>query len=303
MADKVQGIILKGVGGFYDVMSTSEDNTLYTCKVRGVHRKDGSMSPLPGDHVLFNILDAGKRVGHIEEFLERNNYFIRPPVSNIDQLAIVVSVVNPEPDLLLVDKLLITCDLKSIKPLILINKADLDHDNRILELRITYESAGYRVLVLSKITHEGYDVLKDFMKGLKTAFAGQSGVGKSTILNNLLEDAYMETGDLSEKIQRGKHTTRHVQLFLMKSGGFVFDTPGFSSYQISEVSHENLQDYYPEFVEHAGSCRFKGCSHINEPDCSIRERVGNGLIDVGRYERYKCFYKELKEQYDNRYRR
>ncbi len=303
------GIILKGVGGFYDVLADedglSEDKLLkcYSCKVRGIHRKQGEMTPLPGDRVTFDVLDEKRKVGHIDQILERTNTFTRPAVANIDQLAIVLAVNNPQPDLMLVDKLLITCQAKDIRPLIIINKADLDTGNQVDNLIKVYQKTGFSILLLSKFNGEAYDMLHKELVGFTTAFAGQSGVGKSTILNTVLNNWLMETGDISDRIQRGKHTTRHVQLFRLDKGGFILDTPGFSAFSITEVNHDVLTGYYPEFIDVTDSCRFKGCSHTGEPDCAVRSLYDEGKVDEGRYNRYIELYKELKDVYDNRYRR
>ena len=298
-----KGIILKGIGGFYEVLDASDLKSLYTCKVRGIHRKSGGITPLPGDHVVFKILDQDKRIGHVEDILKRRNEFIRPPVANIDQLAVVLAAASPEPDFMLMDKLLIMASAKNIRPIILINKADLDTDNRIESIKAAYEPTGYKLIVLSKCTEQGYDLLHEELNNAKTAFAGQSGVGKSTILNIILKHWYMETGEVSERIQRGKHTTRHVQLFELEGGGFVMDTPGFSTIDISDISHDSLDDFYPEFSKCEGECRFKGCSHIKEPDCAVKDLVVKGMMDQERYNRYVALYNSIKDNYDNRYRR
>lgn len=297
-----QGIILKGVGGFYDVLDTAA-GVVYTCRARGIHRKEGGKTPLPGDGVTFKVIDEKSLTGFIDEIGERKNAFVRPPVANIDQLAIVVAVRSPEPDLSLVDKLLITCEAKNIVPLILINKVDLDEKGTAEAISRSYGKAGYRVIPISKVLNTGYEELHQQLKGCKTAFAGQSGVGKSTILNMILNNWVMETGEVSERIQRGRHTTRHVQLIELAAGGFVMDTPGFSSYAVSDIAHTELAGLYPEFRQAIGECRFTSCSHINEPGCRVRELVEKGEADSGRYGRYIQYYKELKEAYDNRYRR
>lgn len=303
MTEKKEGIILKGIGGFYDVLDDLDHKTVYTCGVRGIHRKAGGTAPLPGDSVTFDVLDKKKLTGHIDDILARKNEFIRPPVSNIDRIAIVIAVASPEPDFTLVDKLLVTSEAKGISPVILINKFDLDCGGKADEIRQVYAKAGYTVIAVSKVLDIGYDSLHRQLKGHITAFAGQSGVGKSTILNRIQNDWVMETGDVSERIRRGRHTTRHVQLFPLDVGGFVMDTPGFSSYSVYDVEHQTLSELYPEFRGESGGCRFTGCSHVAEPDCRIRELVENGSADAGRYERYVLLYKELKEAYDNRYRR
>jgi ribosome biogenesis GTPase len=298
-----EGIILKGVGSFYDVLEKDDPNSIYTCKVRGIHRKEGGLTPLPGDRVTFKVLDVNKHEGHIEQILDRRNVFVRPAVANIDQLAIVIAVNSPEPDLMLVDKLLITCQDKNIRPILAINKSDLDNEHLVEKHKTSYEGTGFTTLVLTKFQEEGYNALHKELIGCITAFAGQSGVGKSTILNTISNNWLMETGDVSDRIQRGKHTTRHAQLFRLDQGGFILDTPGFSSFAISDINHENLDSYYPEFSDVSGLCRFKGCSHTSEPDCAVRNLLDEGKLDSGRYNRYTELYKELKETYDNRYRR
>ncbi|MGI6084792.1 MAG: ribosome small subunit-dependent GTPase A [Acetivibrionales bacterium] len=298
-----EGIILKGVGGFYDVLEDGGKNSLYTCKVRGIHRKEGGITPIVGDRVTFDVIDENKKEGRIDQILDRHNAFTRPAVANIDQLAIVVSVASPHPDFMLVDKLLITCISKDIRPLIIINKADLDTSNRIEEIKKVYQNTEFPILVLSKFFPDRYDELHKELVGFVTAFAGQSGVGKSTILNAILNNWVMETGEVSERIQRGKHTTRHVQLFELNKGGFILDTPGFSSFSVQDVNYDELSGLYPEFGEATGTCRYASCSHTGEPDCAIRELLDQGKIDEGRYNRYIELYKELKEIYDNRYRR
>ena len=302
MDNKRQGIILKGVGGFYEVMDRAA-GLVYTCKARGVHRKAGGKSPLPGDNVTFRVIDEKDRTGFIDRIGERKNEFARPPVANIDQLAIVLAVKSPEPDLSLADKLLITCEAKDITPIILVNKVDLDEGGIAEHIGGIYQKAGYRTILISKVLDAGYDELHQELKGYKTAFAGQSGVGKSTILNRILNCWVMETGEVSERIQRGRHTSRHVQLFELDVGGFVLDTPGFSSYTVCDIDHTDLAHLYPEFRKVIGECRFISCSHINEPGCRVRELVEKGEADTERYKRYVQYYRELKEAYDNRYRR
>lgn len=295
------GIILKGVGGFYSVID-QETDIVYTCTVRGIHRKDGGLTPLIGDYVTFDILDNESKEGHIDQILERNNFFIRPPVANIDRLAIVIAIKKPQPDLMLVDKLTITSMAKKIEPIILINKLDLDDEGQSKQLKSIFKATGFKVVSLSKHSKEGYDELHNELLGKVTAFAGQSGVGKSTILNEVLNNWVMETGEVCERLERGKHTTRHVQIFKLNGGGFIMDTPGFSSFTVDDIAHDTLAELYPEFKT-SDICKFKGCSHINEPQCAIKNLLNSGIIDEGRYNRYTDIYKELKESYDNRYRR
>lgn len=293
-----EGLILKGIGGFYQVEG---DNGLYECKTRGIFRKKG-ITPLPGDHVHFTITNEALREGWIEEIQERKNAFIRPPVANVKQLAVVMAASSPEPDYLLVDKLLVSALKNDIEPLIIINKTDLLDRKSLQDMKAIYQAAGFSVIPMSKITMEGYDKLHDRLRGSCTVFAGQSGVGKSTILNIIMNEWVMETNAVSDKIQRGRHTTRHVQLLPLDCRGYVVDTPGFSSFSLDGVKHDELAWYYPEFEKVQETCRFHGCSHVNEPDCAIKKAVTTGEISSRRYECYRKLYEELKESYEQRYR-
>jgi len=292
-----RGLILKGVGGFYTVES---DTGIYECRVRGVFRKKG-ITPVAGDFVKFTITDEAAREGWIEEIEERQNFFIRPTVANVNQIAVVLAKTSPEPDFLLVDKLLVTAEKNGITPLIVINKIDLINEAELEEVRDIYKSTGYQIVAISKFGKQGYDELHEKLKGRCTVFAGQSGVGKSTILNNIIDSWVMETGEMS-KIQRGKHTTRHVQLLPLDNEGYVVDTPGFSSMALEGIEYDELSSMYPEFLKLEGRCKFNGCSHVKEPGCMVKEMVQSGKISPVRYECYLRLYEELKLQYENRYR-
>lgn len=283
----MKGIIIKGIGGFYYVKC--EDQKIYECKARGIFRKQ-NIKPIIGDKVLIEI---DKDKGNIVEIKERHTVLVRPPVSNVDNLMIVIASKNPNPDFMLIDKMIVTAESKGIKPIICINKTDLDEGE---EIRKTYEMAGYPIFMVSTYEKEGLEKLKDFLKDKVTAFAGLSGVGKSSILNELI-DFYAETGDISDKIKRGKHTTRHVELFELEGGGFILDTPGFSSFEMEDIKASDLCEYFPEMREHDG-CRFKGCAHINEPDCGVKEKLKLGGIDTKRYENYKQIYEILSKRKD-----
>ncbi|MCX7842941.1 MAG: ribosome small subunit-dependent GTPase A [Clostridia bacterium] len=293
-----EGIILKGIGGFYYV---DTGRCIYECKARGVFRKD-DMIPLPGDRVNISIVDETKGIGNIDEILARKSFLIRPNVANVDQAAIVLAVRAPSPDFMLVDKLLIAAGMVGIKCIICINKIDLGIEDEFKEMADIYRKAGYPVILLSSKLNAGYDSLKKYLDMNITVFAGQSGVGKSTILNSLLESSVMETGEVSQKLERGRHTTRHAELVTLKSGGYLVDTPGFSSFELSELSHSELQNFYPEFEGYIGKCRFTGCSHISEPGCRVKEALEKGLIDTGRYGRYAQLYDILKQQGQNIYK-
>ncbi len=286
------GIILKGIGGFYYVKQ-EETEDIYECKPRGVFRKN-SITPLPGDRVGFNIIDEAKKLGNVDEILPRNSELVRPAVANVDQIAIVVASKAPNPDYMLLDKLLITAETKNIRVILCINKIDLD-DGTAKIVRNAYSLAGYEVVEISSVQNIGYKRLKEELKGHITVFAGQSGVGKSTILNHIMESWVMETGSVSNKIERGKHTTRHAELLELKYGGYVADTPGFSSFEITDIPYNELESYYPEFRPYINTCRFNSCSHITEPGCRIIEALERSEIDNNRYQRYIQLYKALKD--------
>ena len=278
-----KGIIIKGIGGFYYIKT--DDGEIVECKARGVFRKK-KVTPMVGDKV--SVLN-----GQITEIYERTNFMIRPPVSNIDVLLIVVAAKAPDPNLFLIDKLLVYAKSRNIEAVICINKTDLDKSEDIVKV---YENAGYRVISVSAKTRENITELKELLKNKTTAFSGLSGVGKSSLLNLVL-NSDVKTGDLSEKIMRGKHTTRHVELFEISGGGYVFDTPGFSSLELTEITdieEVDLFRYFPEFPQN--ECRFKTCVHINEPDCQVKKMVEDGEISVSRYENYKEMHSILKNK-------
>ena len=276
------GIILKGIGGFYYV---SENEAIYECKARGIFRKN-DVTPLPGDRVNFSVIDEEKKKGSLDEVLPRFSQLTRPAVVNVNQVVIVIAAKSPVPDFLLLDKLLVTAAKENIKAVICLNKLDLDMDDEGEKISEAYKNAGYDFIRTSTKTRQGLDKLEDKLRSMVTVFAGQSGVGKSTLLNSILKDLIMETGILSLKNDRGKHTTRHAELIPLVCGGYIVDTPGFSSFELENIEQNELQHYYNEFLELAEDCRFSGCSHANEPDCKIKELVSSGTIDAGRYERY-----------------
>lgn len=282
------GTIIKGIGGFYYVKA--EDCEIYECKARGVFR-NRNIKPAIGDKVDISV-ENGK--GNIIKIWERRTFLVRPPVSNIDNIMIVAAAKNPNPDTGLMDKMLVTAESKGISPIICINKTDLDDGRALAEV---YKNTGYPIVFTSVCENKGTEELKKLLSGKITAFAGLSGVGKSSILNALVSsDA--ETGDISEKIKRGRHTTRHVELFEIEGGGFIFDTPGFSSYELENIKAQDLYMYFPEMRKLSGNCRFKGCAHIKEPDCAVKEALFCGEISNERYESYKNIYEVLKQRKD-----
>ena len=265
-------------------------------------RKEGII-PLPGDRVEFSVIREDEKTGFIESIQPRKTQLIRPAVANIDQLAIIIAAKAPEPDFLLLDKLLVTAAVKGIDPLICINKIDLDADEIYKEVVNSYEKTGYPVVAMSSKSGMGIEDFKEKLRGRVTVLAGQSGVGKSTILNNIAGSWVMKTGDISQKIERGKHTTRHAELFELNFGGYVVDTPGFSSFELSGIAFDKLDSCYREFEEYKTKCRFVGCSHLTEPQCGVKDALSKGEIDFGRYERYAQLYNILKEIDSNKYRK
>ena len=293
------GIIIKGIGGFYYV---STDKVTYECKARGIFRKN-DVTPLPGDRVNFSVLDEDKKKGSLDEILPRSTQLTRPAVANVNQVVTVIATKSPAPDFLLLDKLLVTAAKEGIKAVICLNKRDLDVGDESERIFEAYKNAGYIFIKTSTKTGEGLDELEDKLKSMVTVFAGQSGVGKSTLLNSILKDPIMQTGDLSIRNDRGKHTTRHAELIPLVCGGYIVDTPGFSSFELEDIGQNELQHYFNEFTDLYEGCRFSGCCHINEPDCKVKESVSSGFIDAGRYERYMELFGYLKHLKDMKYKK
>lgn len=289
----MQGKIIKGIAGFYYVKC--DDGITYECKAKGVFRKD-RRKPLVGDDVLMDVIDEQKHIGNIRELLERKNELIRPAVANIDQALVIFAAAAPEPNLGLLDRFLIQMEYAGIETVICFNKTDLVDNVQEERLRKIYESAGYRVLTVSATNQEGIAEIEKVLKGKVTTVAGPSGVGKSTLVNCLQSETVMETGDISAKIERGKHTTRHSQLMEIDKDTYIFDTPGFSSLSVSELLPEELKACFPEFGRYEDKCRFLGCAHIHEPDCGVKEALAAGEISKERYEDYVNLYTECKDK-------
>ncbi|MBR2213752.1 MAG: ribosome small subunit-dependent GTPase A [Eubacterium sp.] len=292
----MQGKIIKGIAGFYYVDS---DDGIFECKAKGIFRNK-NVKPLVGDNVEFEITHDADKEGNITEILERDNELIRPAVANIDQAMIVFALKAPNPNVNLLDKLLVCMEYQNIETIICFNKTDIADMDFAEGLASIYRNAGYKVIFTSATENEGVEEVKAALRGKSTVFAGPSGVGKSSMLNAIKQDAVMETGDISEKIGRGKHTTRHSEIFKTDHDTYVFDTPGFGSLFIPGMTKEKLEDCFPEFSLYTNECRFIGCAHINEPDCAVKEALEEGKISESRYESYKAFYEELKEQ-ENKY--
>ena len=290
------GIILKGVGGFYTVLSYGMS---FVCKARGLFRKQ-NQTPIVGDNVSFS-LNADGETGYLLSIEARKNELIRPMVANIDKLFIVVSASKPAVDLLLVDKLLLCCEKLRIEPVLIINKCDDADAASIDGIRKEYSLTGYRIYTVSAVTGDGIEALRSELQGSVVCFAGQSAVGKSSLLNALIPGMKLEVGELSRKTERGRHTTRHAELIPIGNGGAVLDTPGFSLLENIECEPEEIKNLYPELRRHVFECRFSGCLHISEPGCAVKEEIVGRDFDSERYNRYVRLVKEAMENRKHKY--
>ncbi|MBW4828634.1 MAG: ribosome small subunit-dependent GTPase A [Clostridiaceae bacterium] len=286
----VEGIIIKGIGGFYYVKT---DTGIYECRARGVFREN-KITPLIGDRVKIreNNLDM---TGYVEEIMERKTELIRPPVANVTQAVIVMGVKSPSLNLWLLDRFLVLAEEQKLNVVILINKIDLDNNSIAKNIYKTYSSMGYKVILSSCTLNKGVDILKEVLKDEVTVFAGPSGVGKSSVLNKVQPNLKLKTGEISEKTKRGKHTTRHVELIELDVGGYVLDTPGFSSLKLDFIETENeLQHYFKDIRKYSDHCKFNSCLHVKEPDCEVKKQLELGNISEERYNNYLNFLDEVK---------
>ena len=299
MAD---GVILKGVGGLYHVWCENA-GTVYQCTARGIFRKD-SQKPLIGDSVTLGEINELYKTAAIVEIAPRRNELRRPAVANIDKLLFTAASVNPKPDLLLLDKMIVAAELKKIEFLLMISKSDQD-PAAAGELYAQY-SPAVRCFITSAEQKESFLPVMEALAGARTVIAGQSGAGKSTFINTIADCRLMDTGGLSEKTGRGRHTTRHSELFMVTKGfrspAFLIDSPGFSMLEADEIEPRHLQDYYPEMYNNKSACRFLDCSHTSEPGCFTEALLASGQMHPERFSRYVRIYKELAEKYKNRYK-
>ncbi len=289
----MQGKIVKGIAGFYYVHVV--EFGLYECKAKGVFRKE-KIKPLVGDNVEIDILDETEKKGNIVEVLERKNELIRPAVANIDQALVVFAVTKPKPHFNLLDRFLIMMESKRIPVILCFNKKDIAKEPEIHHLKEIYESCGYQMIFTSALEKENIEKVKQLLRGKTTAIAGPSGVGKSSLINIFQPDANMETGTISEKIERGKHTTRHSELICIEEDTYIMDTPGFSSLYTNDFEKEELKYYFTEFEPYEGKCKFQGCDHVHEPNCAVKAALEERKIHHIRYENYLEMYNELKEK-------
>ena len=273
----------------------AENLCIYECKARGIFRRE-KVKPLVGDNVEMEVLDAAKKEGSIQKILSRKSVLLRPAVANIDQALILFAVAKPEPNFNLLDRFLIMMAQQSLPCIICFNKNDIASEKEREALYNAYEACGCQVLFISVKEREGLDKVRALLQGKTTAMAGPSGVGKSSLINDLYPQAGMETGAISEKIDRGKHTTRHSEIFALDKESYIMDTPGFSSLQLFEMEKEQLKDFYPEFGAYEAACRFRGCIHINEPACGVKTALAEGKISGVRYHNYTVLYEELKDR-------
>ena len=289
----MQGKIIKGIAGFHYVNVV--ESGVYECKAKGVFRKE-KIKPLVGDNVRIEILDEENKTGNIVEIFPRKNELIRPAVANIDQALVVFAVTKPTPHFNLLDRFLVMMERKEIPVVLCFNKKDIATSPEIAELEAIYEKCGYPIVFTSALEQENIEEIRRLLLKKTTAIAGPSGVGKSSLINLLQNQVQMETGTISRKIERGKHTTRHSELIAVDADSYIMDTPGFSSLYVNDFEKEELKYYFREFASYEGQCRFQGCDHVHEPGCAVKEALEEGKIHPVRYKNYLEMYTELKEK-------
>ncbi|MBR3811032.1 MAG: ribosome small subunit-dependent GTPase A [Agathobacter sp.] len=288
----MQGKIVKGISGFYYVHVVGTG--IYECKAKGVFRNQ-KIKPLVGDNVEIAVIDEENKKGNVEAILPRKNELIRPAVSNIDMALVIFAATKPEPNFNLLDRFLCMMEYQKVPVTICFNKCDLVTEEKKQELSAIYEQAGYDVIFTSAKAKIHLEDLKERLKGKTTTVAGPSGVGKSSLINQIQDGIYMETGSISEKIERGKHTTRHSEIIPLGQDAYIMDTPGFSSMDVPGFEKEDLWTCYREFASYEPYCKFQGCSHITEPSCGVKDALAEGKISQTRYDNYVLLYNELKQ--------
>ena len=287
----IEGRIIKGIGGFYYIET---EKGLYECRARGIFRKN-KITPLVGDFVKISVVDEDNKKGVVEEIQERKTELVRPPIANVNKALIVFAVKNPTPHLSLLDRFIVLAERENLEIVIILTKIDLDDDDTFEKIKNIYEPCGYKVIGVSNLENKNIDKVKEELKDNTVVFAGPSGVGKSSLLNQIDSNFQLKTGDVSDKIKRGKHTTRHAELFELKFGGMVADTPGFSSLTLDDIEDIDLKDYFIEFEDY-DDCKFGSrCIHQNEPNCAVKEAVENGEIPKERYESYIQLLNEIRQ--------
>ena len=287
----MQGIIIENIANLYKIKA---NENIYDANARGKLKKEDTV-PVVGDKVEIELLDEENKKAVINEIMPRTTYVKRPKISNITQIILVVSSKNPKPDLLLLDKQLAFAEYLKINPIIILNKTDLDKKNEFEEIKKIYTKIGYMVIETVAKGNQGIDELKKTLKGNINAFSGNSGVGKSTLINGIFQSSITQEGEISQRNKKGKNTTTSIKLYEIDNNTYIADTPGFSTFDISEIEYNNLDKYFKELKEQIKNCEFVGCTHIKEEKCGIKEAIKNGQIDEGRYKRFCKIYEELKE--------
>ena len=287
------GKIMKGIAGFYYVGVA--ESGVYECKAKGIFRKD-KIKPLVGDDVEIEVLNEEEKLGNIVKILPRRSELIRPAVANIDQALVIFAAREPKPNLSLLDRFLVIMEKQDVPVIICFNKQDLCDEEEVGRLKEIYEACGYPVVLASAKQGEGIEEIKSRLRGKTTTVAGPSGVGKSSLTNLLQNEVQMETGEISKKLGRGRHTTRHSQIIQIEEDTWLYDTPGFTSFYVEEIEKEELRFYFREFYKYEGTCRFQGCTHTHEPGCMVKNALEEGKISKERYENYLELYGELKEK-------
>lgn len=288
----IDGIITKGIGGFYYI---DTEQGIYECRARGIFRKN-KVTPLVGDNVKMSIIDEDNKKGVLEEIKERESELVRPPISNVNKALIVFAIKNPNPNLSLLDRFIVLAEREGLEIVIILTKCDLATEEELENLKRIYELSGYKVIPVSNEKKLNIDKVKEELKGNIAVFAGPSGVGKSTLLNNIDNKFQLQTGEVSDKIKRGKHTTRHAELLKLECGGMVADTPGFSSLTLDDIEETELKEYFIEFDDFADECKFGGrCMHENEPSCGVKDAVSDNKIAKERYESYIQLLNEKRQ--------
>ncbi len=287
------GKIIKGIAGFYYVYA--EDGETYACKAKGIFRKD-NQKPLVGDDVEIQVLHEKDKEGSLIRILPRKNSLIRPAVANVDQAFVIFALEDPKPNFMLLDRFLVMMEQAGLPVKICFNKKDLAKEEETADICETYRNCGYQVILSSTVNQEGLEEIQDALRGKTTVVAGPSGVGKSSLTNSLQGEIQMETGEISRKLKRGRHTTRHSQVIPIGKDTYLMDTPGFSSLYLTDMEEQELKNYFREFQKYEEQCRFQGCVHIHEPGCAVKDALEKNEISRLRYEDYLGLYEELKEK-------
>lgn len=287
----MQGKIIKGIAGFYYVHVPGQG--VYECKAKGIFRKE-QVKPLVGDNVEIDLLDESEKTGNIRTLLPRSSQLVRPAVANVDQALVIFAITHPQPNFNLLDRFLVMMGQQGLPCIICLNKLDLDQEGKGQDYAEIYRACGYLALTVSAAEKQGIGQLKEQLRGRTTTVAGPSGVGKSSLVNCLQSGTVMETGEISKKIERGRHTTRHSELIALGEDTYILDTPGFSSLGLFDLEKGQLAAYYPEFRDYEASCRFGGCTHTAEPECAVKQALEQGRISRLRYENYCQLFEELK---------